>query len=77
MAKDKYSIKSFILPHFANSDKQQQLWNLYSIYKHEFVFHTKSYFKNFLANQIISKFTIPMIGGNDRFWTTLNNIMIK
>lgn len=52
MAKDKYSIKSFILPHFANVDKQQQLWDLYHIYKQEFVFHTKSYFKNFLANQI-------------------------
>ena len=52
MAKDKFSIKSYNLPHFANNFKQQQLWDLYILYKQEFIYHTKSYFKNFLANKI-------------------------
>lgn len=52
MPKDKSSIKSYILPHFANAYKQQQLWNLYSIYKKEFIYHSTSYFKFFLNNKL-------------------------
>ena len=52
MAKDKHSIKSYSIPHFANTYKQQQLWNLYTLYKQEFIYHTKSYFKAFLGNQL-------------------------
>jgi hypothetical protein len=50
--KEKSSIKSYILPHYANDFKQQQLWDLYTIYSQEYSFHVKQQFNSFLNNNL-------------------------
>lgn len=79
--KEKYSLKSYTLPHFANAFKQQQLWDLYSTYKKEYIFHVKNYFKSFLNNKLNSKYNSTLkfshLGSTKHIITQLNASLLQ
>lgn len=79
--KELYSIKSYHLPHYANVCKQQQLWELYNIYKKEYKLHTKQYFKSFLHNKLNSKFNTTIkfshLGSTKHIHTQLNSGLLQ